>query len=619
MKLGYNTKAIDPTYYVQMGIRNGNKTTTKNIEKIGKHSELLNITDDPLAYAKDYVARYNEKVNNTKQAKLEIRLDFTERVKHCNIQASESTLKNVGYLYLQHLYSLLEVNKFFDQITENRKISFNPDLVNRFLTYSRILDPDSKLGSLEKLGRFYEEPDFGYQHILRTMDLLYDNFDEYISHLFRESSKIHKRNTTVCYYDCTNYYCEAETQDPEYVDEVTGEVMRDLRQFGFAKDHKPNPLVEMGLFMDTDGIPVSMCLAPGNTNEQTTAIPLEKELIKMFNGKNKKFIYCADAGLGSYHIRNFNSMGGRAFVVTQSVKKLSDTLKQAVFNDYGYRRLSDDRPFSISAMKKFDRKDANNISLYNDKIYKVIEANTLLDVGLYEEKIFQNGKIKKIKSKACLKQHVIITFSRKSMEYQRFIRNRQVERAKSILDKMDPDEYKKGPNDVTRFIKKVGKDKTTYEIDNDKIREEEKYDGFYAIATNLDDDVKDIIAINEQRYKIEDCFRILKTDFSSRPYFHRNRGRIIAHFMICYTALLIYRLLEVKLNSFSKEIHLTTRNIVETMQNMQVANISDMAYVSQYTGSKALTALEGVFALGLDRKNFLPKDLNKKCRKKILR
>lgn len=617
MKLGYNTKAIDPTYYVQMGIRNGNKTTTKNIEKIGKHSELLNITDNPLAYAKDYVARYNEKVNNTKQAKLEIRLDFTERVKHRNVQASESTLKNVGYLYLQHLYSLLEVDKFFDQITENRKISFNPDLVNRFLTYSRILDPDSKLGSFEKLGRFYEEPDFGYQHILRTMDLLCDNFDEYISHLFKESGKIHKRNTTVCYYDCTNYYCEAETQDSEYVDEVTGEVMRGLRQFGFAKDHKPNPLVEMGLFMDTDGIPVSMCLAPGNTNEQTTAIPLEKELIKMFNGKNKKFIYCADAGLGSYHIRNFNSMGGRAFVVTQSVKKLSDTLKQAVFNDYGYRRLSDDKPLTISAMKRFDKKDANNISLYNDKIYKVIEVSTLLDVGLYEEKMLQNGKIKKIKSKACLKQHVIIMFSRKSMEYQRFIRNRQIERAKSILDKMDPDEYKKGPNDITRFIKKVGKDKITYEIDNDRIREEEKYDGFYAIATNLDDDVKDIIAINEQRYQIEDCFRILKTDFSSRPYFHRNRGRIIAHFMICYTALLIYRLLEVKLNSFSKEIHLTTRNIVETMQNMQVANISDMAYVSQYTGSKALTALEGVFSLGLDRKNFLPKDLNKKCRKKI--
>ena len=616
MKLGYNTKAKDPTYYVQMGIRNGNKTTTKNIEKIGKHSELLKITDDPLSYAKEYVLQYNEKVNKTEKAELEIRLDFTERVKQSNKIASESTLKNVGYLYLQQLYNCLGIDKFFEEIAKERKISFNPDLVNRFLTYSRILDPDSKLGTYEKLDNFYEEPNFNYQHILRTMDILYENFDEYISYLFKQSNKIHKRNTAVCYYDCTNYYCEAETIDPEYVDEVTGEVMRGLRQFGLSKDHKPNPLVQMGLFMDTDGIPISMCLASGNTNEQTTAIPLEKELLKMFDDKHKKFIYCADAGLSSYHIRNFNSMGGRAFVVTQSVKKLSGKLKEQVFDEYGYRRLSDDKPFSISKMKEFDREEKNNRSLYDDRLYKVIEANTLLDIGLYEEKMLQNGKTKKVKSKGFLKQYVIITFSRKSMEYQRLIRNRQIQRAKAILDKMTPQDYKKGPHDVTRFIKKVGGDKTTYEIDNDKIREEEKYDGFYAIATNLDDEVKDIIAINEQRYMVENCFRILKTDFRSRPYFHRNRSRIIAHFMICYTALLIYRLLETKLNSFSKEIHLTTRNIVETIKNMNVANISDMAYVSQYIGSKALTVLEGVFMLGLDHKNFLPKDLNKKCRKK---
>ena len=151
--------------------------------------------------------------------------------------------------------------------------------------------------------------------------------------------------------------------------------------------------------------------------------------------------------------------------------------------------------------------------------------------------------------------------------------------------------------------------------DLEKIREEEKYDGFYAIATNLDDNIKDILAINEQRYKIEDCFRILKTDFASRPYFHRTRERIIAHFMICYTALLIFRLLEVKLNRFDKSTHLTTRNIIETLQNMQVANISDLCYAAQYAGSKTLIALEGVFALGLDKQYYLPKELNKKCRK----
>lgn len=369
--------------------------------------------------------------------------------------------------------------------------------------------------------------------------------------------------------------------------------------------------------MDTNGIPISMCIAPGNTNEQKTAIPLEKELVKMFGEEKSKFIYCADAGLSSYHIRNFNSMGGRAFVVTQSVKKLSDVLKQAVFNDCDYRLLSNDSPVSIEALKTFDRRDEKNRFLYEDKAYKIIEANTLLDVGLFEEKVLNNGKTKKVKSKAALKQRVIITFSRKSMEYQRFIRNRQIERAKKILEKMDPDEYKKGPNDVTRFIKKAEHSKDKYELDLEKIKEEEKYDGFYAIATNLDDCVKDILAINEQRYQIEDCFRILKTDFASRPYFHRTRERIIAHFMICYTALLIFRLLEVKLSRFDKDMHLSRRNIIETLQNMQVANISDLCYAAQYTGSKTLTALEGVFALGLDKQYYLPKELNKKCRKNL--
>jgi hypothetical protein len=222
----------------------------------------------------------------------------------------------------------------------------------------------------------------------------------------------------------------------------------------------------------------------------------------MFGDEKKRFIYCADAGLSSYHIRNFNSMGGRAFVVTQSVKKLSDVLKQAVFNDCDYRLLSDDSLVSIETMKNFDKKDEKNRLLYQDKAYKVIEANTLLDVGLYEEKVLNNGKTKKVKSKATLKQHVIITFSRKSMEYQRFIRNRQIERAKKILEKMDPTKYKKGPNDVTRFIKKTKYSGDKYELDIEKIREEEKYDGFYAIATNLDDCVKDILAINEQRYHV---------------------------------------------------------------------------------------------------------------------
>ena len=620
MKLGYDTKSKDPTYYIQMGLRIGKKTTTKNIKKIGKHSELLEITDDPLTYAKAQVAKYNEEAKKNNKANMEVQLDFAEKVSHSKKLVSESTLKDVGYLYLQKLYRQLEIEKFFSEKTSSRKYTFSPDLVNRFLTYSRILNPDSKLGTLEKINRFYEEPSFSYQHIMRTMDLMAENYNDYMAFLFKASNKIVKRNTAVCYYDCTNYYSETESKDPEYTDPVTGEVTTGLRQYGFSKEHKPNPLVEMGLFMDSNGIPISMCIAPGNTNEQTTAIPLEKELLKMFGEKKNKFIYCADAGLGSYHIRNFNSMGGRAFVITQSVKKLSDVLKQAVFNDFDYKLLSNDSPVSLEYMQNFnvDKNDKACVDLYNDRAYKILDAPTLIDVGLQEEKQLKNGKIKKVKVKGSLKQYVIITFSRKSREYQRHIRNQQIERAKKILETLSPDEYKKGPNDVTRFItKKNPNSKDEYTIDYDKIAEEEKYDGFYAIATNLDDDAKEIFKINAQRYKIEDCFRILKTDFVSRPYYHRTRAHIIAHFMICYTALLIYRLLEVKLNSFDRDLHFSSRNIIETLQSMKIANIGGAHYAAQYTGSLTLKALEGCFNMGLDYKYFTRASLNAKCRKKF--
>lgn len=211
MKLGYNTKAKDPTYYIQLGIRNGKKTTTKNIATIGKHSELLAITDDPLAYAKAQVAKYNEAMEEKNQVSMEVLLDFSEKVKSSEKVVSESTRKAVGYFYLAHLYRKLEIQQFFQEKTKDRKFTFSPELVNRFLTYARILDPDSKLGSLEKMNHFFEEPDFDYQHILRTMDLMAENYDDYIAYLFHASNKVVKRNTAVCYYDCTNYYCEAES------------------------------------------------------------------------------------------------------------------------------------------------------------------------------------------------------------------------------------------------------------------------------------------------------------------------------------------------------------------------------------------------------------------------
>ena len=604
MKLWYDKKSKDPNYFIQMGIRNGKKTTTKNVARIGRHSELLKITDDPLAYAKEQVKKYNEEYQIQNRMSLEIKVDFAEKIKAANAANSKSTLFNIGYFFLQQFYHDLDIGSFFRSATADMKNEFDPNLVNRFLTYSRILHPDSKLGTYQNLDRYYEQPEFDYVHILRTMDILQEHYEDYISHLYNASCRIVKRDTSVCFYDCSNYYFEIESDDDDYADEVTGETIKGLRKYGPSKEHRPNPIVEMGLFMDKDGIPLSMCITSGSDNEQTTAVPLEKQLTKMFKGK--KFIYCADAGLGSLNIRNFNSMGGRAFVVTQSIKKLSGALRQAVFNDTGYRLLSTDEPATIQDMKAFDKHSPENKDLYNDRIYKIIPADKAFDLGLYEEKVCKNGTVRKIKSKAIVPQKVIVSFSRKMMEYQRHIRSRQIERAKKLLKNLDPDTYKKGPHDVTRFIKRTSSAKSgesvtdNYELDLDVIKGEEKYDGFYAVATNLDDPAKDILGISANRYKIEDCFRVMKTNFSAR----------------CYTALLIYRLLEKKLDMYGT--HFTVNNIIETLDSMDVANVEDMCYMSTYTSSRVCTALNAVTGLGLDKKYYQPKELNKKI-KKILK
>lgn len=606
MKLNYDRKSKDPTYFIQVGIRNGKKVTTKNVERIGKHSELLKITDDPLEYAKQRVKEYNENIKNSK-VEYNITVNFDDKVINQGNTVSKSTCKNTGYFYLKELYSSLGISDFFDKVCSGRKIAFNPNMINMVLTFSRILDPGSKMHTLNNLTGFYGDFDFSHQDILRFMDILEENYDEYLSHLFESSNKVIKRNTNVCYFDCTNFYFEKESEDEDVYDEITGELIKGLLKYGVSKEHRPNPIVQMGLFMDADGIPLSMCINPGSDNESLCAVPAEKKMLKMF--ENKDIIYCSDAGLGYNNTRLFNDFGGRKFVVTQSIKKLNSILKQAVFNDYDYRFSQDGKPASLETMKTFDRTLKENRNYYDGYIYKSIPVDKLVDLGLFEVKQYKNGKTKKVKSKGNLKQRIIVTYSRKMAEYQKTVRNRQIERAKKILANMDPDNFKKGPNDVTRFIKS-DKEKKNYYLDEARIEEEAKYDGFYAVATNIFDMKEtEVLDIQSRRYKIEDCFRVLKTNFNSRPVYHHKENRIKAHFLICYTALLIYRLLEVKLDR--NKTHFTTEQIIETLQNMNVVNCSDMYYQACYTGSDVLDSLEQLFDLKLNRKYYQPKTLNK--------
>lgn len=598
----YNKNAKDPIYYVQVGIRQGKKTTTKNIARIGKHSELLKDHSDPLAYAREYVRKLNEQME---MVDITLYLNFAHKLLPSDDDVSRSLVFNIGYLVLDRIYRDLNIRTALEKMMSETRATFDLNQIVRFLVFDRILDPGSKLHTVSHLDSYYERPRFGYQHVLRGMDVLSENFDDYICHLYEASSKIIKRDTTVCYYDCTNYYSEIETADEDIVDEYTGEIIEGFRKYGLSKDHRPNPLVQMGLFMDSDGIPMSMCLTKGNEAEMNTVLPLEKKLVKII--KNSDFIYCADAGLGSYDIRKFNAMGGRRFIVTQSLKKLPDTLKEAVFNDSYYRLLSNGREISIETMKRID--PASNLSLYQDKAYKVEDASKELVMDFLEERIIREKK-KTVKAKAALEQRIIITFSRKSYEYQRKIRAGQIERAKKLLKTSDPEAIKKGANDVRRFIKRKAATKESYILDEEKIREEEKYDGYYIIVTNVyDKSVQEILDISSKRYRIEECFRITKNDFVSRPYYHRLKERIIAHFTLCYTALLIYRLLEVQLDR--NGTHFTTRQIIETLKNMNVTDFDGFIYKSLYTDSRALQAIMKIYSLKLDHQYYLKTTLDK--------
>ena len=615
MKLSYNRKSKDPTYYVQKSYRKNGKSTTKSVCTIGKHSELLKITDDPLEYAKKYVQDLNNK-EKEKILKVELSIDRSKKVDYPdNDPEADTTIvvngSNIGYLYLQGIYYQLNLQKFFEDATAKKRNVFDCNLINRFLTFARILDPKSKKGTCDNLSFFYEKPDFTHQQVLRFMDILLENKDEYIAHLYKESNKIIPRDTSVMYYDCTNYFFEAERPDIE-IDEVTGEVIKGLRQFGVSKEHRPNTIVEMGLIMDSRGIPISLCIHRGNQSEQTTAIPLEKEIVKFI--PKSKFIYCADAGLGSYNIRKINSMGGRAFIVTQSVKNLSKRFQDAVFNDFDYRLLSNDREITLKELKEFDKDDKKNLHLYNDKAYKVFNAdNEKMWSGEYREVKTKKGKTSRRKVYTTLRQSIIVTFSRKMMEYQRKVRNRQIERAKNMLKNSDPEAIKKGPNDVRRFLKNASGSKTEYILDTEKIKEEEKFDGFYAIATNLDDPVKDILEIAHKRYQIEDCFRIMKTNFDARPVYHYNTPRIEAHFLICYTALLVTRLLQCKLDD--QGTHLTVSQLITTLKNMMVVNEEDVYLRAIYSNSKALQALEKYAGYHFDSQYFMKNDFTKILRK----
>ena len=570
MRLKINKSKNSINYYAIIDIKtNEGKRSTKVYKRLGNEQEIAKISDGlpPIEWAQKQVAELNKKYKDETLPVI-IRKD-PSKIINKNIQTSF----NVGYLFLQDIYYKLKLDKICNKIAEQYQFKFDLNEILSKLIYSRVLFPASKLKTLELSKRLLEQPSFDYQHIERALPILCDNMDFIQSELYKNSNEYMERNNKILYYDCTNYYFEIEEEDG-------------LKQYGKSKENRPNPIVQMGLFMDENGLPLAFDLTPGNTNEQTTLQPLEKKIIKDF--EFSEFVVCTDAGLASNANRKFNNINNRKFVTTQSIKKLKKHLKdEALDLTKGWKLSGSSKTYNISKL----RTDEKLIEKYRDKTF-------------YKERWIKEGG---------LEQRLIITYSVKYQEYQKNIRNNQINRAKKIIAS-NPNKLKKPKqNDPKRYIKtlNVTKDgelaqKSIYTINQSIIDEETKYDGLYAVCTNLEDSVEDIIKVNHRRWEIEESFRIMKTDFKSRPVFHSKDEMIKAHFLTCFLALVVFRYVEKKLDE-----KYTAPEIIDTLQDMNLKLENNDSYIPNYIRTDLTDDLHDKFGFRTDFEVISEKNIKK--------
>ena len=556
-------------YAIIKDITKNGKRTTCIFENLGTLDKIKQRAgnEEPLVWLKNYVQELNIKEKENKIPVL-IKKDPSKVIEK-NVQSSF----NVGYLFLQNIYYKLKLDKICNKITEQHQFKFDLNDILSKLIYSRIIFPASKLKTLELSKKFLEQPNFEYQHIERALPVICENMDFIQSELYKNSNEYMKRNNKILYYDCTNYYFEIE--------EESG-----LRQYGKSKENRPNPIVQMGLFMDGNGIPLAFDITPGNTNEQKTLQPLEEKIIKDF--EFSEFVVCTDAGLASKANRKFNNKNNRKFVTTQSIKKLKSHLKnEALDLTKGWKLPGSNKTYNISKL----RTDEKLIEEYRDKIF-------------YKERwINEDG----------LEQRLIVTYSVKYQEYQKKIRNNQINRAKKIIDTNSIKLKKTNSNDPKRFIKTLNvtkdgelADKSIYTIDQNIIDEEAKYDGLYAVCTNLEDSVEDIIRVNKRRWEIEESFRIMKTDFKSRPIYHSRDEMIKAHFITCFLALIIYRYVEKRLDE-----KYTAPEIIETLRDMNMKLENECSYIPNYIRTDLTDDLHEKFGFRTDFEIISEKNIKK--------
>ena len=544
--------------YIKQSYRKDNgKTSSRIYKKLGKYNTLLEQFSGNEKELMDWAKKEAEKETlayNQQKEKVSLSLSPLAR-----IPLDEERVFNIGYLFLQKICSELRMDNICRNIRNHHKFSYDFQAILTDLIYTRILAPSSKLSSYKYCHSLLEPPKYSLQDLYRALSVLAEESDFIQEELYKNSNFIHPRNSKILYYDCTNYYFEIEAEDG-------------IKKYGKSKEHRPNPIVTMGLFMDADGIPLAFDIFPGNQNEQLTLKPLEKKVIKDFNCS--EFVFCSDAGLGGKSNRFLNSFGNRSYVITYSLKKMKKEERELALLPTQFKVPGSNKLIDLRTLDESDPK------VYNTIYYKEYPLVT-----------------------GDMDETVIITYSPKYKAYQSKIRNAQIDRAKKMIQSSDKTRKGKGSNDPARFIQRTSvtedgeiAQKNIYQLDEAKILEESMYDGFYAVVTNLEGDISEIININKQRWEIEENFRIMKSEFEARPVFVRREDRIKAHFLTCFISLLVYRLLEKKLGE-----EFTCSQILETLRNMNVTLLSkDSGYIPSYKRTKITDKLHSSFGFRTD-------------------
>lgn len=542
-------RSKDPTFHVIQDVKRNGKRSTEIIENLGSASEICRKyhVDDAKVWANEYV----EKLRREKAEKNhKVLIPFnTDRI----IEQDKQLTYNVGYLFLQRIYHQLGLPSICHKIKKSAAFSYDLDSILSRLIYGRVLFPSSKLSCYEQSRHLLEAPEFTLHQVYRALSVMSENSDLIQAELYKRSKKVLKRSTGVLFYDCTNYFFETEQESG-------------LKQYGPSKEHRPTPIVQMGLFMDKSGIPLAFCISPGNHSEQKTLQPLEQQIMQDF--ELSKFVVCTDAGLSSDANKRFNNFGERSFITTQSIKKLKKELKEWCLDPTGWQEKGSRKKININELK--DTTANRNRIFYKQRLVE----------GYDEERDI------------AFDQTLIVTYSLKHKIYQQTIRNRQIERATKLLN-TPAETDRRSQTDAKRFIKKTPftddgaiAQRAMYEIDERMIAEESRYDGFYAVYTNLDDSPAEIARINRDRWEIEESFRIMKSDFEARPVYLQRDDRIKAHFLTCFIALMIYRILEKQL----KETF-TCEDIIRTLRNMNMRSVGENGYIPCYTRTNITEAL----------------------------